>query len=421
MRSGLQLIDPGRRALADYGGVAGGEQVERLRALAGGLRGARVIHVSPAAPRGSVPDQLRALLPLAGDLGLEVEWRVLFGDGAFADAMRDLCDGLQGGETALDDDAWEQYLAGCAGAARVIAADADVVVLHDPQTLGLLPALADGSPRRVWRCHLDASEPEAAAWDRLLPLLSDCDWGVFAADGFWPPNLGGDVRAIAPAIDPLSPKNMDMPLKLAGHVLRSLGLDLTRPMVCNVARLDRWKDPHGMIDAFALAKQRIPELQFVLVGALPGEGPADWRLVREVSDYAAGIDDVRLLSSYTGVGEAEVGALQRVARVQLQRSLREGFGLAASEALWKRTPVLAGTGTGPAQQVRDGRDGYLTDDVEQTAERLVQLVRDPALAVELGRSGRDHVQERFLVTRLLEDELRLLESVTGGTRATVGS
>lgn len=418
MRSGLQRIEPGRRALSDYAEVAGEAQLERIRTIAGGLRGLCVVHVSAAAPRGSVPDRLRPLLALAADVGLDVEWRVLFGDGAFASAMRDLYDGVQGGETAIDDATWEAYLAGCAIVARDIPSDADVIVLHDPQTLGLLPSLADRGARLVWCCHVDASEPEAPTWERLLPLLGDVDWGVFASDGFWPPNLGGDVRAIAPAIDPLAPKNMDMPLKLAGHVLRSLGLDLTRPMACNVARLDRWKDPHGMLDAFALAKEETPELQFVLVGALPGEGPADWRIIREVSDYARGIEDVRLLSNYTGVGEAEVGALQRVARVQMQRSLREGFGLAASEALWKRTPVVAGTTGGVAEQVRDGRDGYLTDDVAQMARRVTELVSDPALAVELGNSGREHVAERFLVTRLLEDELRLLDSVAG---ATVGS
>ena len=417
----MQRIDPGRRALSDYAAVAGDEQIERIRALAGALGKLKVVHVSAAAPRGSVPDRLRPALALAADAGLDVEWRVLFGDGAFASAMRDLYDGIQGGETAIDDGIWEAYLAGCAIVAREIPSDADVVLLHDPQTLGLLPSLADAVPHRVWCCHVDASEPEARVADRLLPLLADADWGVFAADGFWPPNVGGDVRVIAPAIDPLSPKNMDMPLKLAGHVLRSLGLDLTRPMVCNVARLDRWKDPHGMLDAFAAAKREVPELQFVLVGALPGEGPADWRIIREVADYAAGTDDVRLLTNYTGVGEAEVGALQRVARVQLQRSLREGFGLAASEALWKRTPVVAGTHGGLPAQVRDGRDGYLTDDLAQMARRTVELVSDPALAAELGNAGREHVAERFLVTRALEDELRLLESVTGGTRATVGS
>ncbi|MEA2494644.1 MAG: trehalose synthase [Thermoleophilaceae bacterium] len=417
MRSGLQRIDPGRRSLGDYEQLAGADAVERIRALASELQGMRVIHVSPAAPRNGCPELLRGLLPLASDAGVDVEWRVLYGSAPFGDVARDLYDGLQGAETAIAPSTWSEYLEGIAMAVGSLREDCDVLVLHDPATLGLL-AQDDGSARVIWRCHVDASQPEPATWERLFPLLEGCDWGVFACDGFWPPNLGGDVRAIAPAIDPLGPKNMDMPMRLAGHVLRSLGIDLQRPLVCNVSRLDRWKDPHGVIDAFAQVKSRIPQLQLVVVGALPGEGPQDFRIAREVADYAAGIKDVRVLTSYTGVGEVEVGALQRVARVSLQRSLREGFGLAAAEALWKRTPVVAVPGGGLARQVVHGEDGYLVDDTGGMARRMEELIDDPGLAIELGTAGRRHVQERFLVTRLLEDELRLLESVAGTATVT---
>ena len=412
MRSGLQRIEPGRRSLGDYAELAGAETIERIRGLAGSLGGLRVIHVSPAAPRNGCPELLRGLLPLAADAGVDVEWRVLYGAAPFGDVARDLYDGLQGAETAIAPSTWSEYLEGIAATVGSLRDDCDVLVLHDPATLGLL-AQDDGKARVVWRCHVDASAPEAAIWDRLHPLLEDCDWSVFACDDFWPSNIGGDVRAIAPAIDPLGPKNMDMPMRLAGHVLRSLGIDLTRPLLCNVSRLDRWKDPHGVIDAFAQAKKSIPELQLVVVGALPGEGPQDFRIAREVADYAAGIDDVRVMTSYTGVGEVEVGALQRVARVSLQRSLREGFGLAAAEALWKRTPVVAVPGGGLATQVDDGTSGYLVDDTQAMAARVVELVKDPGLAIALGSAGRARVQERFLVTRLLEDELRLLGSVSG--------
>ena len=418
MRSGLQRIDPGRRSLGDYTDLAGEETVERIRALARGLEGIRVVHVSPAAPRNGCPEMLRGLLPLAADAGLDVEWRVLYGAAPFGDVARDLYDGLQGAETAIAPSTWSEFLEGVAAAGGRLRDDCDVLVLHDPATLALL-AQDDGTARVVWRCHVDASEPEPATWERIAPLVEECDWGVFAADGFWPPNLGGDVRPIAPAIDPLGPKNMDMPLRLAGHVLRSLGIDLTRPLVCHVSRLDRWKDPHGVIDAFAQAKRARSDLQLVLLGALPGEGPQDFRIAREVADYAAGIPDVRVLTNYTGVGEVEVGALQRVARVSLQRSLREGFGLAAAESLWKRTPVVAVPGGGIESQVADGVSGYLVDDTAAMARRLEELVDDPGLAIELGTSGRRRVQERFMVTRLLEDELRLLESVAGG--ATVNS
>jgi trehalose synthase len=418
VRSGLQRIEPGRRSLGDYTDLAGEETVDRIRALAHALDGIRVVHVSPAAPRNGCPEMLRGLLPLAVDAGLDVDWRVLYGAAPFGDVARDLYDGLQGAETAIAPSTWSEFLEGVATAGGRLRDDCDVLVLHDPATLALL-AQDDGTARVVWRCHVDASEPEPATWERLVPLLEECDWGVFAADGFWPPNFGGDVRPIAPAIDPLSPKHMDMPLRLAGHVLRSLGIDLTRPLVCHVSRLDRWKDPHGVIDAFAQAKRSRSDLQLVIVGALPGEGPQDFRIAREVADYAAGMPDVRVLTNYTGIGDVEVGALQRVARVSLQRSLREGFGLVAAESLWKRTPVVAVPGGGIESQVADGVSGYLVEDTAAMARRLGELVDDPGLAIELGTSGRRRVQERFLVTRLLEDELRLLESVAGG--ATVNS
>ena len=412
MRSGLQRIEPGRRSLGDYGELAGEEAIERIRGLARSLGELRVIHVSPAAPRNGCPELLRGLLPLMADAGVDVEWRALYGAAPFGDVARDLYDGVQGAETAIAPSTWSEYLEGIAEAVGSLRDDCDVLVLHDPATLALL-AQDQGAARVVWRCHVDASEPEPATPERLAPLFEEADWGVFAHDDFWPSNVGGDVRAIAPAIDPLCPKNMDMPMRLAGHVLRSLGIDLTRPLVCHISRLDRWKDPHGVIDAFAQAKQTLPDLQLVLVGALPGEGPQDFRMAREVADYAAGIDDVRVMTSYTGVGEVEVGALQRVARVSLQRSLREGFCLAAAEALWKRTPVVAVDGGGIGAQLEDGTSGYLVPDTQAMAARVVELVQDPGLAIELGSAGRARVQERFLVTRLLEDELRLLASVSG--------
>jgi trehalose synthase len=420
VRSGLQRIEAGRRSLGDYVEVAGEEAVERLRTLARSLAGARVVHVSPAAPRNGCPEMLRALLPLAADAGLDVEWRVLYGGAPFGDVARDLYDGMQGAETAIAPSTWSEFLEGVTAAGGSLREDCDVLVLHDPAALALL-AQDEGDARVVWRCHVDASQPERATWDRMVPLLEACDWGVFAADGFWPPNLGGDVRAIAPAIDPLGPKNMDMPLRLAGHVLRSLGIDLTRPIVCNVSRLDRWKDPHSVIDAFSQAKARVPDLQLILVGALPGEGPEDFRIAREVADYAAGIPDVRVMTSYTGVGDVEVGALQRVARVSLQRSLREGFGLAATESLWKRTPVVAGRGGAIATQVEDGTSGFVVDDSAEMATRLTELLEDPGLAIEMGTAGRRHVQKSFLVTRLLEDELRLLESVVASRPGTLSA
>lgn len=401
-----------RGSLDAHAPACGEEALERIRAAAEALRGARVVHVSPAGAGGPVPELLKALLPLAADAGLEVEWQVLFGDRELQAVAHSLHDGLQGAETALDDERFEAYLDGCARAAPALP-EADLVVLHDPATLGLAPAIE--GPPAVWHCHVDASQPDPPALERAVPLTADCASLAFPAESFAPEPLRRRARALAPGIDPLDPRNLELAARLAGRVVRPLGVDLSRPFVCQVMRFDRWKDPHATIEAFALVREELPSLQLVLAGALEDADADGWRVLREISDYAEGSDDVLLLTSYEGVGGLELGALQFLARVALQRSIREGFGLAASEAMWKGTPVVGGTGGGLPLQVRHGVDGYLTDDTPQTAERMVELVRDPGLAMEMGAAGRERVRERFLVTRVLEDALSSVATVLGAT------
>ena len=392
--------------------ACGADAIERLRAAAEPLRGARIAHVSPAGAGGRVPELLKAALPLASDLGVEVEWQVLFGDRDLQEVSRSLHDGLQGAETALGDGTFDGYLEACAQAIRALGDSADAVVLHDPATLGLAPAV--DSPA-IWHCHVDASAPDPPALDRTISLTAECAALAFPAETFAPEDLRTRARPLAPGIDPLDAHNLELSPRLAGRVVRPLGVDLSRPFVCQVMRFDRWKDPHATIEAFALAREELPSLQLVLAGAVDDADDDGWRVLREISDYAKGNEDVLLLTSYEGVGGLELGGLQLLARVALQRSIREGFGLAASEALWKGTPVVGGTDGGLPLQVRDGVDGYLTDEVEQTAARVVELVSDPGLAIEMGEAGRDRVRERFLVTRVLEDELKLVATVLGAT------
>jgi trehalose synthase len=400
------------RSPGDHAPAAGGEAVERVRAAAEPLRGARVAHVSAAGTGGRVPELLGALLPLQADLGVQVEWRVLFGGPELKAGVGGLQDGAQGAETALGLESWNAYLADCEEAAGQLGEGWDAVVLHDPGTLGLAAGVA--ARATVWRCHVDASAAEPETCDRLVGLASRCESLVFPHDSFAPDPLQGErVLAVAPGIDPLSARNLELAPRLAGRLVRSLGVELSRPFVFQAMRLDRWKDPHATIEAFVLAKEKLPQLQLVIAGALDEAVTEEWRAAKEVSDYAGAGEDVHLLTSYEGVGDVEVGALQRLSRVTVQRAIREGFGLGASEALWKGTPVVGGPEGGLPLQVRDGVDGYLVESVEETAARLVELVRDPGLAVEMGRAGREHVRERFLVTRTLEDELRALATVLG--------
>ena len=402
MAAALQAMDVGVRSLGDHAPACGAEAIERIAAAAAPVAGRRVLHVSAAGGGGSVPDLLGALLPLAADAGIAPGWRVLFGGPEVSTVAAQLRDGLQGAETAISDADWRGYLDACASAAEGI--DHDLVVLHDPGTLGLAPALA--GKRVIWRCHLDASRPDRPAWELARALAESCEI-VVADESLAPPDVE-PLAAIAPGIDPLSPRNLELAPRLAGRALRRLGLDLDRPSVSQLMRLDRWKDPQTALEAFARVREELPQLQLVLACELDPEG---FSAVKEITDFAAGQEDLHLLTSYSGLGNLEIGALNQLSRVAIRLSLREGFGLAASEALWRGTPVVGGREGGTPLQVRDGVDGYLADGAEEVAARVVELVSDPGLAIEMGRAGRGRVQERFLITRVLEDELRLLTSL----------
>jgi trehalose synthase len=374
----LLPIDAGRRPLDDHRELAGEEAIERIRAAAEPLSGAAVLCLTAADATGSQsPHYLRSLLPLMADAGVEVRWRALAG-GSHARVGEWLEQALGGAEFAASKSEWDEWVDESASALEPELDSADAVVVYDAAALGGVTAARAGAPRCAWSRHEDASAADAAAAERLGELLS-----------------GVEVADIAPATDPLSPRNHDLPRKLSGQVLRSLGVDLTRPCVCQTGTIDRWTDPHTVIDAFDLLRETLPELQLVIAGALPGEGGGDMRIAKEIDDYAESRADVHVKTGYGGVGNVELNALQRIARVGVSLRLRPGLSVDRLEALWKGTPV-----------VHEG-------DAATVAARIEELVRDPGLAVELGAAGHDRVRQRPQITRALEDELRLAGSLLG--------
>jgi trehalose synthase len=400
----LQPMAIAPRSPGDYAPAAGGRGVEALQDAAGPLRGARVLHVSAAGAEGRVPEFLGGLLPLAAGAGMEIEWRVLFGSSELRATSAALMSGLRGGESAIEDAAWAEYLDACHQTAAALHDGYDAIVLHDA-ALGLAAGLAGAGPAVLWRLHEDASRAEPDALARTAGLAEGCGAMLVSDESFAPPALqDARLQVAAPGIDPLDPRNLELESRLPGRVVRPLGVDLERPFCLQVLELDRWDDPHAAIDAFRLAKAEEPELQLVLAALLDRAATESWQAAKEVSDYAEGTGDVLLLTTYEGLGSLEVGALLLLARTVIERSLREGFELAPFEALWKRTPVVGGI----PLTVRDGVDGFLAPDREQAAARIVELVRDPGLAIEMGRAGRERVRERFLVTSALERELRVL-------------
>jgi trehalose synthase len=402
----LQPMAVAPRAPGDYAPLAGARAVEALQDAAAPLKGVRLLHVSAAGAPGPVPELLGGTLPLAAGTGIDVEWRVLFADPELRRVGSSLEHGLRGAESAVAAEDWEAWSDATERIGRSLNGTADLVVLHDPGALGLSAGL---DVPTVWRCHLDASQAEEEALGRITSLLQSTRLTLVPHDSFAPDRI--EATAAAPGIDPLDPRNLDLEPRLPGRVVRPLGVDLDRPFVLQLVQLDRWDDPHAAIEAFRLAKAEEGELQLVLAGVLdPGAADA-WRAAKEVSDFVDGAEDVLLLTSYEGLGGLEIGALQRLARAALELSLREGFDLAPCETLWKRTPVVGRADGGVGLTVRDSVDGFLAADADQIAARLVELVRDPGLAVEMGRAGRERVRERFLVTAALERELRALAAL----------
>jgi trehalose synthase len=416
----LQAVEVGERSLAAYFNVAPTHVLEALDREAERLRGARILELNATPYGGGVSELLRSGVPLLRDLGLDVEWHVISGDEPFFRVTKAIHNGLQGDPRTLSEDDKAAYLATSARNAELLGDGWDFIVVHDPQPAALLPLFGKGDAKWVWRCHIETGAPNPETWEFLRGFLCDYDAAVFTLREFVPPDLPvARVATIAPAIDPLSPKNLPLARITAKQVLDWIGVDLDAPLVTQVSRFDPWKDPLGVIDAYRLAREEVPELQLALVGSMALDDPEGWDLYRQIQEKAAGDDKVRVFTNLTGVGNIEVNAFQRLSSVVLQKSIREGFGLVISEALWKGTPVVAGRAGGIPLQMADGAGGVLVDSVEEAAAGMVDLLGDRERASELGRRGRARVTEHFLLPRLLLNELMLLNELAGNGPADV--
>ena len=416
----LQAVEVGARSLAAYFNVAPVHILEALDHEAERLRGARILQLNATPYGGGVSELLRSGVPLLRDLGLDVEWHVITGDESFFRVTKAIHNGLQGASHSLSDADRTAYLATSARNAELLGDGWDFIVVHDPQPAALLPLLGKGDAKWVWRCHIETSTPNPETWEFLRGFLCDYDAAVFTLREFVPPDLPiAKVATIPPAIDPLSPKNLPLARITAKQVLDWIGVTLDAPLVTQVSRFDPWKDPLGVIDAYRLAREEVPGLQLALVGSMALDDPEGWDLYRQIQEKAAGDERIKLFTNLTGVGNIEVNAFQRLSSVVLQKSIREGFGLVISEALWKGTPVVAGRAGGIPLQMADGAGGTLVDSVEEAATAMVDLLRDEARAHELGQQGRNRVNEHFLLPRLLLNELMLLNEIAGNGPADV--
>jgi len=414
----LESVDVGKRAIADYEATAGREAVERLRELAEPLRGSRVLHLNATPYGGGVAEILRSEVPLLRDLGLAADWKTITGDASSFAVTKTMHNALQGHERSLTDHEKEIYLTYSTRNARLLEEEYDLVVAHDPQPLAVPHFHGRGGTRWAWRCHIDTSEPNEDLWGFLGPYLADYDAAVFTEAAFVPPGFPvGRVEIIPPAIDPESPKNVELPRALAGRLLGWLGVDLDGPLVTQVSRFDPWKDQPGVIEAYRMVKEEVPNLKLALVGSMALDDPEGWEVYRQIKEAAREDPDIDTFTNLTGVGNVEVNAFQRLSEVCVQKSIREGFGLVVSETLWKGTPMVAGDAGGIPMQMPDGAGGFLVGSVEECAEKLLYLLRNPEEGAELARRGKETARERFLLPRLISEELGLYADLLGARSA----
>jgi trehalose synthase len=411
----LQRVNPGHKSFADYRSIIPRELYEEVAELAGRLEGARVLHVNATAFGGGVAEILYTLVPLMRDVGLGCEWEVMFGAEAFFNVTKGFHNALQGSafELTIEDRAiYEEYNRQSAAA---LEDEYDIFFIHDPQPALLRHFAEHISEERkwIWRCHIDTSTPNGQVMEYLLPYLLDYDAQVFTMESYAPP--GVDFKKpvfIPPAIDPLSPKNMALPAEDAHYIVDQFGVDASRPILLQVSRFDPWKDPMGVIDVYRMVKEEVPEIQLVLVGSMAHDDPEGWDYWNRTVEHAAGDEDIFLFSNLTNVGSIEVNAFQSRADVVIQKSIREGFGLVVTEALWKGRPVVASRVGGIPMQVPPGA-GLLVDSIPEAASACVKLLNDPEMAREMGRRGKEYVRRHFLTPRLLRDELRLFAELLG--------
>jgi trehalose synthase len=415
----LERVPLLEKDIDDYAPIVGDDVVARVREAAAPLEGARVLHLNATAYGGGVAELLATHVPLLRSVGIDAEWQVIRGSDEFFTITKAAHNALQGGKVDWTAPMQRTYLERVLDNAFDLEGEYDFVITHDPQPAGLLNFLRDSPQNRpetkwVWRCHIDLTDADDEVWAFFRPLVELHDAAVFTMPQFVPASLSMErVVQAPPCIDPLSVKNLDLPRPFGEELCKQYGIDVRRPIVCQVSRYDPWKDPVGVIEAFRIARERVTDAQLLLAGSMATDDPEGFQVWEQVLETRDGDPDIHLLSNIQQVGNVQINAFQRLADVVVQKSIREGFGLTVSEALWKGRPVVGGRAGGIALQIREGYDGYLVSTVEECAARVIDLLADPVGADAMGTQGREHVRENFLATRELEDWLRLLTELRG--------
>jgi trehalose synthase len=392
-------------SLGDYREIVGEHAIDELRVIAERVHGRRLQNINSTSVGGGVAEILTRLVPLLRELGVEATWDTIKGDQKFFEVTKALHNALHGKPEKLTPAMLDHYRATCESNLRQMNFTGDVIWVHDPQPAALIQRRKDVGRQWVWRCHIDVSAPYQPAWDFLAPWVEQYDASIFSMPDFARP-MGIPQFMVAPSIDPLSDKNRELEPGAVARVLEKYGLDPGRPILTQISRFDRLKDPLGVIAAYKMVRKR-HNCQLVLAGGDAPDDPEGAAVLREVREAAGSDRDIHVLP-LPPFSDLEINALVRGSTIVFQKSIKEGFGLTVSEALWKRKPVIGGAVGGIKIQVIHGHTGFLVHSPEGAAQRAMQLLSDPGLCRRMGENGHLHVKQNFLLTRHVKDYMLVM-------------
>ena len=399
--------------LAKYAEVAGEDVVNHLRQLARPLEGLRLVHVNSTKEGGGVAEILHKMVPLMKELGIDAAWELIEGDAAFYECTKKIHNAIQGNRENIQESSLRIYEETNRNTARRLGDQlekADIVIIHDPQPAGVIRYFNENRKGKwIWRCHIDASRPYRPVWRFLSSFISHYDASIFSLSSF-ARRLPQPNYIIPPSIDPLHDKNIPLDEKEVSEIYSRFELDPERPIMLQVSRFDRFKDPVGVIHAYNLVKSFHPEVQLVLAGGTATDDPEGELVLSEVHLAAGDDPDIKVLLLPPDAHRM-INALQRCADIVIQKSLKEGFGLTVTEAMWKNKPVIGGDTGGIRIQVINHHTGFLVNTPEGAALRMRYLLNKPAALKEMGEKAHEFVRENFLITRQLREYLTLIHAI----------
>jgi len=396
----------------EYGPAAGAAAIEELKVIASRLQGKSILNVNSTAVGGGVAEILNRMLPMMTELGIRPRWELIKGGEDFYAVTKKFHNAIHGTRQELTPADFQLYRDTLKANMDALDLGADIALIHDPQPAGLIDRKPAGA-KWVWRCHIDMSNRQDDVWNFLKGYVSRYDAAVISAPAF-SQELPVKQFQVPPSIDPLADKNKELSEEEVSAIMRRLEIPLDKPLITQVSRFDRLKDPLGVIAAFKLIQPHVTA-RLLLVGGSADDDPEGAEVLAEARAAAEGNPDIMVLC-LPPTSNVEINAIQRASAIILQKSLKEGFGLTVSEALWKGKPVIAGAVGGIPLQITHKYSGILTRTIEGTAYWMKRLLHEPAYAKRLGENGREHVRENFLLTRHLRDYLLIALYLENGRR-----